>query len=140
MMPSRSSWQQVSRSFAALMVAGVLALAGSGASIAAVASPSGALAPQHLSSLTGNWSGSYHGTFSGTFKLHWKQTGSLLKGSITLKPGGTVPITGTVRGTKITFGAVAVGVTYTGSVSGKSMSGHYKTPSGGGTWSARKTS
>jgi hypothetical protein len=139
-MPGRSLRQRVARIVPALWIAGLVALAGSGASIAAVASSSSPLAPHHLASLSGSWSGSYHGTFSGTFKLQWKQTGSLLHGLITLKPGGTVPITGTVRGTKITFGAVAVGVTYTGSVSGKSMSGHYKTPSGSGNWSARKTS
>jgi hypothetical protein len=38
------------------------------------------------------------------------------------------------------FGAVAAGTTYTGAVSGKSMSGSYKTPQGGGKWSALKTS
>jgi hypothetical protein len=31
-------------------------------------------------------------------------------------------------------------ITYTGSVSGSSMSGHYTTPKGGGSWSAHKTS
>jgi hypothetical protein len=131
-MSSRSVRQQLARIVPALSVAVVLALVGCSTSIAA--------ASRHTSSLSGSWVGSYHGTFSGTFKLHWKQTGGLLKGMITLKPGGTVPLTGKVRGNKITFGAVAVGVTYTGTVSGKSMSGRYKTPSGGGSWSARKTS
>jgi hypothetical protein len=136
-MPSRILRHQVPRIVSLLSIAGLLALAGSGTALASLSS---ALAPDRLSSLSGGWSGSYHGTFSGTFKLHWKQTGSQLSGTITLKPGGMAPITGKVRGSKITFGAVAVGVTYTGTVSGKSMSGHYKTPSGGGTWSARKTS
>jgi hypothetical protein len=138
-MSRHSLRQQVARLVPALSVAGVIALTGSGVSVA-VAGSSSALAPHHLSALSGGWSGSYHGTFSGTFTLHWKQRGSLLNGSITLKPGGTAPITGKVRGTKITFGAVAVGVTYTGSVSGTSMSGRYKTPSGSGSWSAHKTS
>ena len=133
-MSSRSLRRQVAWIVAALSVAGLLALAGSGTSTAAVASAT------KSASLTGNWSGSYHGTFTGTFKLHWRQTGSLLRGVITLKPGGMAPITGKVRGAQISFGAVAVGVTYTGKVSGKSMSGHYQTASGGGTWSARKTS
>ncbi len=139
-MPSRSLRPWAATIGPALWVAGLLALTGGGVSVAAVARSSTARAPLGPASLSGSWAGSYHGTFSGTFKLHWKQTGSLLKGTITLKPGGTVPITGKVRGAKITFGAVAVGVTYTGSVSGRSMSGHYKTPSGGGTWSAHKTS
>jgi hypothetical protein len=139
-MRRRSLRQQLASVVPALSVAGVLALAVSGTSMAAVARSSSATAPSHRSSLTGSWAGSYHGTFSGTFTLHWKQTGSVLSGSITLKPGGTVPITGKVRGTAITFGAVAVGVTYTGSVSGRSMSGRYKTPSGGGSWSAHRTS
>jgi hypothetical protein len=45
-----------------------------------------------------------------------------------------------VQGSAIRFGAVGAGATYTGSVSGKSMSGRYKTPQGGGPWSAHKTS
>jgi hypothetical protein len=139
-MRTRSLRQRASIVGLCVSVGAVLALAGSAASGAGVARSSSALAPQHRMSLSGGWSGSYHGTFSGTFTLHWTQTGSVLAGSITLKPGGTVPITGKVQGTKITFGAVAVGVTYTGSVSGRSMSGRYKTPSGSGSWSAHKTS
>jgi hypothetical protein len=91
-------------------------------------------------SLAGTWSGKYGGAFSGTFKLHWTQHGSRLTGSITLSyPSGKYPITGSVRGDAIKFGAVGAGATYTGSVSGRSMSGHYLTPRGGGTWSAHKT-
>jgi hypothetical protein len=45
-----------------------------------------------------------------------------------------------VRGSAITFGAVGAGATYTGSVNGTSMSGRYKSPQGGGAWSAHKTS
>ena len=79
--------------------------------------------------------------FSGTFRLHWKQSGSRLSGSIALSnPGGTYGISGSVHGSAIKFGAVGAGATYTGSVSGKSMSGSYKSPQGGGTWSAHKTS
>jgi hypothetical protein len=90
--------------------------------------------------LTGTWSGKYSGTFSGTFRLRWRESGSQLRGMIKLSPGGTFPITGKVRGNAITFGTVG-GVTYTGKVSGSSMSGKYKTPQGaGGSWSAHKTS
>jgi hypothetical protein len=44
-----------------------------------------------------------------------------------------------VHGSAINFGAVGAGATYTGKVSGKSMSGNYESPKGGGTWSAHKT-
>jgi hypothetical protein len=93
------------------------------------------------STLAGTWSGRYSGAFSGTFTLHWTQTRSSLHGSITLSnPRGKYGISGSVRGSAIKFGAVGVGATYTGSVSGKSMSGTYKSPQGGGRWSAHKTS
>jgi hypothetical protein len=91
--------------------------------------------------LAGTWAGKYGGAFSGTFTLHWTQSGTKLRGSIALSnPKGTYGITGSVHGTAIKFGAVGVGATYTGSVKGKSMSGKYRSPQGGGTWSARKKS
>jgi hypothetical protein len=91
--------------------------------------------------LAGTWSGKYSGAFAGRFTLHWTQSGSKLSGSITLSnPSGKYGIGGSVRGSAITFGAVGAGATYTGSVSGNSMSGRYKSPQGGGTWSAHKTS
>jgi len=91
--------------------------------------------------LAGTWSGHYSGAFSGTFTLHWTQSGTRLGGSINLSnPKGKYGITGAVHGTAITFGAVGAGATYTGSVSGTSMSGRYKSPRGGGSWSAHKTS
>jgi hypothetical protein len=90
--------------------------------------------------ITGTWSGSYSGAFSGTFTLHWTLTKGVLHGSITLSnPGGKYPINGSVSGTTINFGAVGAGATYTGKVSGKSMSGKYKTAQGGGSWSAKKS-
>lgn len=97
---------------------------------------------QVSASLTGTWSGHYSGAFSGTFRLVWTQTGAKLRGTIRLVPGGTARVTGKVSGTTITFGAVGGGnvITYTGSASGTSMSGRYKTPNGGGSWRARKTS
>lgn len=98
-----------------------------------------AAAQRSSSSLNGTWSGRYGGAFSGTFTLHWTQTGSKLHGTIALSnPGGRYSITGSVRGKAIAFGAVGAGATYTGTVSGTSMSGHYKTPQGGGAWSAHK--
>ena len=94
----------------------------------------------HTTTLVGTWSGKYSGAFTGTFTLHWTQTGSALSGSITLSsPSGKYNVTGSVHGTAISFGAVGAGATYTGSVSGTSMSGTYKSPVGGGSWSAQKT-
>jgi hypothetical protein len=96
---------------------------------------------KHKSSLAGKWSGSYSGAFSGTFTLKWTQSGSKLTGTIRLSsPRGKYSITGKVHGGSITFGAVGAGATYKGSVSGRSMSGTYKTPKGGGSWSANKIS
>ena len=90
-------------------------------------------------SLSGTWAGKYKGAYSGTFRLHWTQSGSLLRGSITLSnPKGKYAINGAVRGSAIKFGAVGAGATYTGSVSGTTMSGRYKSVTGGGTWSAHK--
>ncbi len=89
--------------------------------------------------LTGTWTGSYSGAFSGTFTLHWTQVGSKLHGSITLsRPHGTYSVNGQLTRKSIGFGAVGAGATYRGTVAGSSMSGHYATPRGGGTWSASK--
>jgi hypothetical protein len=113
-----------------------------GSAIAAVSSakPPTKHHPKSVS-LAGTWSGHYSGTFSGTFTLHWTKSGSHLSGSITLSyPSGNYGINGSVHGSAISFGAVGAGATYTGKVSGKSMSGNYESPKGGGTWSAHKTS
>jgi hypothetical protein len=114
----------------------VVSLGGIAATAAVGASTSG---------LTGAWSGTYGGAYHGTFKLHWTQTGSNLHGSIKISYSGqsaTTSVTGKMNGSAISFGAVgpAGAVTYTGSVSGTSMSGHYTTRGGSGTWSAHKTS
>lgn len=127
-----SRQRRFSRVISVLGVAALLAICSSGT----VAMGAVSTAPH----LAGTWSGQYGGAFSGTFTLHWTQTGSKLKGSITLSnPRGKYGIGGSVHGSSITFGAVGAGATYTGSVSGKSMSGHYKSPQGGGRWSAHKT-
>ena len=108
--------------------------------LAAVVCCAAALAAS--SSLTGTWSGNYSGAYHGTFTLHWTQKKSLLTGTITLpRAGGTTNIKGSTRGSTINFGTVGNGtaITYTGTVSGSSMSGHYQTPGGGGPWSAHKT-
>jgi hypothetical protein len=91
-------------------------------------------------SLTGTWSGTYRGAYHGTFTLHWTQTNSRLIGTIKLSNVGRTNITGTVRGNTIRFGTVgnAKAITYSGSVSGTSMSGTYKAGGAGGSWSAHK--
>jgi hypothetical protein len=96
--------------------------------------------------LSGTWSGQYSGAFQGTFTITWQQSGSNLSGTITLSaPAATLSITGTVDGGAIRFGTVgSLAVTYSGSVSGNSMSGTYQTQTGngstGGPWSATKAS
>lgn len=102
-------------------------------------------APKATSALSGRWSGHYSGAYLGTFKLSWHQSGSHLHGRITISnPESTLPINGTVNGTAITFGTVgSTAITYTGTVSGNSMSGSYKVQgangSTGGPWSASKS-
>ncbi len=104
-----------------------------------------ASAPKSTSALAGKWSGTYSGSYNGTFKLNWRQTGSHLHGTITISnPGSTLPINGTVNGTAISFGTVgSTAITYTGTLSGNSMSGTYKVAganaSTGGPWSASKS-
>jgi Flp pilus assembly protein TadG len=108
--------------------------------------PAASAAPAPAAGLTGKWSGQYSGAYQGTFVLHWTQSGSKLKGHITLStPPDTLPILGTVNGSVIRFGTVgSTGITYSGSVSNSTMSGTYQVhaPQGaiGGPWKASKTS
>jgi hypothetical protein len=89
--------------------------------------------------LSGKWKGTYSGTYSGTFVLDWNQAGSRLQGTIDLSTAGTVPVNGTVDGSAIRFGTVGgSAVHYTGSVSGGSMSGSYRTAGGDGSWTAHR--
>lgn len=97
--------------------------------------------------LSGTWSGDYTQTSpapaAGTFTLAWQQSGSNVTGTINI-PGAcnACPISATVNGSSVTFGVVALGgITYTGTVSGSSMSGTYATADSStkGTWKASKT-
>lgn len=95
--------------------------------------------------LSGTWSGQYSGSYNGNFTLRWRQTGSKLHGTIHLSaPGDTLRINGTVTGGTIKFGTVgSTAITYSGTVSGNSMSGQYQVNNGsgaGGPWSASKKS
>lgn len=95
--------------------------------------------------LSGSWTGQYGGSFQGTFKLNWQQSSSKLSGTIQLSnPPGSLAIHGSVNGSTISFGTVgSTAITYSGSVSGNSMSGTYTVaaPNGsvGGNWSASKS-
>jgi hypothetical protein len=124
----------------ALTIALLVAVAGSFVASATATTHRHHHAPAKTLQLAGKWSGKYGGAFSGTFTLHWTQSGSKLSGSIALSnPSGTYSCNGTVAGSGIKFGAVGVGATYTGTVSGNSMSGTYNSPRGGGSWSASKS-
>jgi hypothetical protein len=106
--------------------------------------PSTSAAPRSAAraDLSGSWSGQYSGAYMGTFKLSWQQTGSSLSGSITLSTSpGTLSLNGTVSGSRISFGTVgSAAITYSGTVSGKSMSGSYRVNgAAGGNWSATKS-
>ena len=94
------------------------------------------------SGLSGTWNGTYSGSFTGTFVLNWTQTSSTLSGQINLSTAGTLPVNGTLSGGSINFGTVgSTVITYTGSVSGNSMSGHWQIAGGAGgsgTWNASK--
>ncbi|HEV7192960.1 MAG TPA: hypothetical protein VGN35_07080 [Jatrophihabitantaceae bacterium] len=94
--------------------------------------------------LSGSWKGTYSGAYTGTFVLRWTQSTSKLTGTIDLSTApGAVTIDGTVAGGRIRFGTVgSQAITYTGSVSGISMSGQYKIArgaGGSGAWSATRS-
>jgi hypothetical protein len=91
--------------------------------------------------LSGTWTGQYSGPFTGTFTLNWTESGSALTGTLQISnPPGSHNITGSATDTAITFGYVG-GVTYSGTVSGNTMSGSYQVPAGRGTgsWNATKS-
>jgi len=90
--------------------------------------------------LSGTWSGRYSGADNGTFILTWTQSGKELSGTIKISsPPHKYLVKGTVSGSSIRFGTLGGGsITYTGSVSGSSMSGTYHAPNGNGTWRATK--
>jgi hypothetical protein len=139
-MKNVQSHRTITRRLPALWIAAVLALACSGAALAAPASSRSHAAIQVK--LGGTWKGHYSGAVSGHFTIHWKQTGSTLHGTIKLSsPSGKYAIDGGVRGKKIKFGALTVGATYKGVLHGSTgMSGTWSSGEGGGSWSAKKTS
>jgi hypothetical protein len=92
--------------------------------------------------LSGTWNGQYGGSYQGTFVLHWRQSGPNLNGSISISaPAATLSIHGRLAGSAIQFGTVgSYQITYSGTVSGTSMSGTYQVDgSQGGTWTASQS-
>ena len=116
-----------SRLVAALCVAALLAIVCSDVSSAAGTSASNA-------KLGGTWAGSYSGSYTGTFTIRWRQKSSWClsraRSRSRVRTGRTASRE-MFEAPPISFGAVGAGATYTGSVSGSSMSGHYPTGDGG---------
>jgi hypothetical protein len=115
------------------------------ASASASGSASAPAAAAASAGLSGTWSGTYSGPYQGTFTQTWRQSSSLLSGTIKLSnPPGTLPIHGTVAGGAIRFGSLgSLAITYSGTVSGNSMSGTYQVHAGNsasGPWSASRAS
>ena len=113
------------------------------AATSAASAPAATSSAPAAGALSGTWNGQYGGAYSGTFTLHWQQNSTKLSGTIELSTAGTVPIHGTVQGSSIHFGTVgSTDITYSGSVSGNSMSGNYQVHAGNGTqngtWSASR--
>ena len=111
-------------------------------SAAGPASPASSAPAAAAGALTGKWSGQYSGSYQGTFVLHWRQSGSKLGGTIAISnPPSTLAIHGSVTGGTIKFGTVgSLAITYTGTVSGSSMSGTYHVGNAsGGPWSSSRS-
>ncbi len=114
-------------------------------SAAPAASAAPSTAAPASAGLSGTWSGQYSGSYQGSFTLTWTQSGSELSGTIKISaPASTMSINGAVQGDSISFGTVgSYGITYSGKVSGDSMSGSYKVSDGQGSsgpWSASRAS
>jgi hypothetical protein len=114
----------VYRSKLCLLAAGVVLLG-----LAGCSSSSGGSAPKNLS---GNWSGPWDQTDTkvggGEYVLSLQQKGNSLSGGLSATGSSCLTneqITGTVNGTAIEFHVVQARATatYTGTVSGRSMSG-----------------
>jgi hypothetical protein len=108
----------------------------------ATSTPAAAAAASSSSGLSGTWHGQYGGAYTGTFVLHWHQSGAGLSGRIHISnPSSALPVHGKLAGGSIRFGTVgSYRISYSGTVSGSSMSGHWQLngPGTGGNWSASK--
>ena len=108
---------------------------------ATVAAPTATVAV--AAGVSGTWSGTYSGASSGTFTLTWQQSGTKVSGTIKISSfnNSAIDINGNLQGNAISFGTVgSQAITYTGTVSGNSMSGSWQIQGGaGGSWSASKS-
>jgi hypothetical protein len=115
--------------------------------------PSFSIPPPIGGGLTGTWSGIATSHFGDTaaFTVDLVQTGSQVTGDLHIPTAicnKEAKVSGTVNGSAITFGVVEgdTSSTFTGTVSGTSMSGTWQSPAGPvcrsdyGTWEASKTS
>ena len=117
--------------------------AASTAIASAPASATAAATAAASTGLSGKWSGQYSGADQGTFALSWRQSGTNVQGTIKISaPASSFVIRGTVVNGTIRFGTVgSLAITYSGTVSGNSMSGSYQVGgSTGGPWSASRAS
>jgi hypothetical protein len=153
--PRNPAWCRRALALATIAATAALALAACAAPPKAATAPAKAPAitapassappssPRAQAGLTGTWSGQYSGSYHGNFTVRWRQSGTRLTGTIKLSSSpGNLPIHGSVHGSAIKFGTVgSSGITYSGTVSGNSMSGTYQvgpTAGNGGPWSASK--
>jgi len=95
-------------------------------------------APQASPSLnlSGTWAGLCTGPFNGFCSLTWTRTAHALDGTFMLSsPPDNLHISGNLTGSTISFGAGGV-ATFTGTVSGSTMSGSYTDIANGktGSW------
>jgi len=91
---------------------------------------------------TGTWSSSDHGV-SGTFATDILEQGSALTGTIDVPFAGlqNAALTGSVDGTRITFGDISGVITFTGDIDGDGSSGTYvyRPMEDTGTWQATRS-
>jgi hypothetical protein len=86
--------------------------------------------------LSGTWAGLCTGPFNGFCSLTWTQAVNALDGTFTLSsPPDNLHISGNLTGSTMRFGAAGV-ITFTGTLSGSTMSGSYTDIANGkmGTW------
>jgi hypothetical protein len=86
--------------------------------------------------LSGTWGGLCTGPFNGFCTITWTQTANALDGTFTLSsPPDNLHISGNLKGSTISFGAVGV-ATFTGTLSASTMSGSYTDIANGktGSW------
>ena len=91
--------------------------------------------------LSGTWAGECTGPFNGFCSLTWTQTAHALDGTFMLSsPPDTLHISGNLTGSTISFGAVGV-VTFTGTLSGSTLSGSYTDIANGktGSWTVTQS-